>query len=149
MKQVRKVMLAAMMLAPAHAALAETVYLECTIRGEIEPGVTQINDGIIRLSVNGSEITEWQLWSESSRRWISNGMWCENRGGHARGHCAAEPGLYSYSYVLPDLSHRILINRHDGSYSETQQDQDGRTTFSGHCRRTENPELTPARPPAL
>jgi hypothetical protein len=141
---------------PTTVVAQEMVYLEC--EKTWREGSDELSQTLIlRLSINRNEITQMRWWAGSGRRWYPDSTSCgSERGSYDRGFCSVEPGAYVYSSTVGarrdvGYQHRIRIDRNTGAYSETYLNYDDgeRVDYSGTCRRTENPELTPAPEPIL
>jgi hypothetical protein len=140
---------AGLALLPASALAQETVYLECE-KSWTEPAGRFSQVSVHRFSIVGNEIVQASRWVESERRWNSNTFRCgAGRPRFASGRCSVEPGAYVLALFLTGFEHQARVDRRTGAWSESLVVDGDETTYSGTCRRTENPELTPAPEPVL
>jgi len=140
-------------LLPSSALAQERVYLHCDIE--------EWGNLVFRLTISGNAITEWRQWARDRRAWVQLHADCGTDVTRpATGTCPVSATAYTVNWRMGHLLHSaIRIDRQTGAYhrrDESYIDGSGRRfttprveTFSGSCRRTENPELTPAPEPVL
>ena len=97
--------------------------------------------------MSGNEVTHWAEWDERGREW--SGDICEQRANSVVS-CRASQSEYAWRHsndIGQDAG--ISIDRVTGEYSGHFVGATVSRERTGACRRTENPEMTPAPEPVL